>query len=37
MSGGTWRIALSTHPRQAAQVLATAITLAPLESLIAYD
>ena len=36
-AGGPWRIALSTHPRPVGDSLAGALTLAPLEALIAYD
>ncbi len=36
-AGGPWRIALSTAARTTGEVLAEAVTLAPLEALIAYD
>ncbi len=32
---GAWRLALSTHPRADAEVIAGSVTLAPLEALIA--
>ena len=35
--GRSWRVALSTHPRNAGEALAGPVTLAPLEALIAYD
>jgi len=36
-TGRTWRISLSTHPRGPDETLATSVTLAPLEALIATD
>jgi len=36
-TGGSWRVALSTHTRTIGEELASPVTLAPLEALIAYD
>ena len=37
VAGGTWRLALSTHPRRPDEALGASATLAPLEALIAVQ